>query len=474
MFLFALLGALIFRPGIVDWDGAAHYAYLRSAVLDRDLDFANDLVPVEAQQRTVTGRVADSAPVGAALVWTPWFLAADGVCRLIGVFALCWEGYGWLYVTAVSLGTALYGWAGLLMAQRYAAHVTSLGSAWAATLAVWLASPLLAYMVVVPSMPHAIAFAATSAFVACWPAVRQRPRLAVWLGWGMLGGLAALLRWQSAVWLVLPAFELLTARDPLWPRVRRAVALACGFVLAFSPQMTAWVILFGTPLAVPQGDGFLLWARPEVAAVLFSPLHGLVSWMPLALVCLLGLARLFVVRKDIALPLAVVLALYVYVNSIVLDWWAGGAFGPRRFIDAFPIMIVGLSALFDWLRARLRLALVALCVLCAAGQWLFMAEFYSARVLPGEPLTWASALARVPELSAAQWLILPSIVGQWHMGPFGTPASSMTYLVVFAAGGYVVWLAVTRLRLSMRMMRWIVALAACAVLGVDLFLLTIS
>jgi hypothetical protein len=36
-----------------------------------------------------------------------------------------------------------------------------------------------------------------------------------------------------------------------------------------------------------------------------------------------------------------------YVNAAVSDWWAGEAFGARRFLSCYPILVLGLAALFD-------------------------------------------------------------------------------------------------------------------------------
>jgi hypothetical protein len=51
-----------------------------------------------------------------------------------------------------------------------------------------------------------------------------------------------------------------------------------------------------------------------------------------------------------------------YVNAAVADWWAGEAFGARRFLSCYPIFVLGLAALLDSLRtgtmARATLATV--------------------------------------------------------------------------------------------------------------------
>jgi hypothetical protein len=50
-----------------------------------------------------------------------------------------------------------------------------------------------------------------------------------------------------------------------------------------------------------------------------------------------------------------------YANAAAADWWAGEAFGARRFLSLFPLFAVGLSC---WLArgARWQIGLVGVCV----------------------------------------------------------------------------------------------------------------
>jgi hypothetical protein len=109
--------------------------------------------------------------------------------------------------------------------------------------------------------------------------------------------------------------------------------------------MAAWQILYGQPLTVPQGSGFMRWTAPEVAAVLFSPFRGLFSWTPLALAGVAGLARLRRHDGRLLWLLGGFFVISTYVNAAVADWWAGEAFGARRFMSCFPVFGVGLAAL---------------------------------------------------------------------------------------------------------------------------------
>jgi len=92
--LFALLLPLA-TPRIYATDEVQYYVYLRSLRFDGDLDFANDyqrfaeLNPRSGIEgsllqpnriRPKTGRYGNIAPVGAAIMWAPFFLLADALC----------------------------------------------------------------------------------------------------------------------------------------------------------------------------------------------------------------------------------------------------------------------------------------------------------------------------------------------------------------------------------------------------------
>ena len=100
--------------------------------------------------------------------------------------------------------SAIIGFIGLTISYQVIRRVYYSGPALIAVMAVWLASPLLAYMYVVPSMPHAVVFGVAAAFLAFWWIAPTWDGLLGWFVWGLAGGLLALVRWQEVVWSVLP------------------------------------------------------------------------------------------------------------------------------------------------------------------------------------------------------------------------------------------------------------------------------
>jgi len=382
LFVMAYAAALVglAKPGgrIVMGDALGHYVHLRSAVFDRDLQFRNDyarLYGIEegseaeralaADRTTSTGHTRNLMPVGPAILWAPGFLLVAAGVWLIDLFGAGYplDGFapafqavaGFSGIAAATAGT----WLGYLTAARLFGARASI---WA-TLAIWLSSSALYYSVISPAYSHAASMLAVGAFWFIWIRSLDRqdaPRYALV---GATIGVAALMRWQDAVLLLVPALDVAWHWRPGRTLASAARLAACGAAaaVAFVPQMAVWTVLYGRPFTVPQGSGFMKWHDPALWAVLVSDNHGLISWTPVIALALAGLVPL--VRRVPLVGTAAIAAVVVswYVNAAVWDWWGGEAFGARRFLSCYPVFILGTAALFD--RARLRTAAMAVVTL---------------------------------------------------------------------------------------------------------------
>lgn len=352
---------------IVLGDAIEHYVQLRSVVFDGDLQFQNDYAGLyrvdervfaesAAWKGTPTGHMRNYMPVGPALLWAPLFLmAAAGVwvANLLGV-AYPLDGFARVFQATAGFSGIIAATLGSWLAYRSAASLFDRGAAIWATLAVWLSSSAVYYSVISPAYSHAASIFVVSAFWFFWIRTIDRQSVPRYAAIGMLAGLAALMRWQDAILLAIPAVDLLWHRHRTGPggAAARLGACALGAVLMFVPQMIVWTVLYGQPLTVPQGPGFMKWQEPALWAILISDNHGLVTWTPVVAIALAGLVLL--VRRAPLIGTAAILFFAVswYVNAAVADWWAGEAFGARRFLSCFPIFVLGLAALFDRLRSR--------------------------------------------------------------------------------------------------------------------------
>jgi len=112
-----------------------------------------------------------------------------------------------------------------------------------------------------------------------------------------------------------------------------------------------------------DADPRLELAHPHLIDVAFSVRKGLLFWTPLVG---LGVAGLFVLRgraRGLLLPTAVFLAASFWFMASWSDWWYGGSFGQRAFVESLPPLAIGIAALFAWARAGRALVPVGIAAL---------------------------------------------------------------------------------------------------------------
>jgi hypothetical protein len=428
-----LLCGLVLLPLVAETqylvpDSSGHVAWVRSLLWDQDVDFANDYArfgSIEREgailfgARTPAGHAGNPFGMGSALLWMPCVLAGALVAWIAAAVAhagVATDGFGTLILQSVALGS--WGWAIAaaalvastlrFLAPRFGwrAEPTTDGSAALRTAlcGACLGTPLIYYVLQMPSYSHACS-AFTAALLlrlgVAWES-EWTPRRALALG--AVVGLAALVRVQDVVLAVIPAGLALRGRAAR----PRALALFAGAALmTFAPQLAAWGWIYGSPLRVPQGEGFLQLSASAALGVLAGTRHGLLVWSPVVLLALLGLVA--VVRNPPTHSLGVVLLVAFGIewllNALPLDWWAGWAYGARRFTSCIPLSAVGLLAIA---RGRAGRAAIGLATVGSLVQWLRLASGrLSGEADPGWNGLWGGGFWGFwPELPASLWRLV--------------------------------------------------------------------
>ena len=433
--LFVLTLPLV-SPRIRGADEIEGFAYLRSAVFDRDLDFENEYRWFHARdpeglagfkatfldrREPETGRPINFAVLGGALLWSPFYLAAHAavmVARALGA-GVGADGFSWPYAAAACFASALYGILGLLLVHDALVRFGGFkdGSAAAAVTALWLGTPLLYYMTVAPAFSHATSLFAVSLLLWLW--LRARARSDAGPGdfalVGLAAGVAGLVREQDVLFAALPAADLLwrALRDrDRGPAAARLFAFAAAAALAFVPQLLAYRAVnghFGPSRLVARKMEF---TSPHFFDVLFDPGHGLFAWTPLLFLAVAGLALAWARRP--AVPMALMAGgflLQVWINGAVLSWTQAGAFGSRRFVSSLAILAFGLAAVVEAAQARVgRAAVVAALAVCVWWNVSLMVQF-GLRLMDRQGLEWPrvarNQITEVPpRLGRAAWLLL--------------------------------------------------------------------
>lgn len=365
-----------------------HIVYLTSPILDHDLDFANDIIAantfdaqrrIELGQLSPEGMIKNNWPPGAALLWTPAYLAA----WLLGLLLEATMGipqparFGFLPLAATSIATSVYGYLALWIMYRIARLWHRPAPAGAAAATVLAASPLAFHIFRCTASDHGFA----TLTVAWWLWLSLRPwgahtaRRGLWLG--IAAGFMVLARWQDVVFglagiaAMWPRLSTMARRRPR-ELVRGLVLSMVGFFAVFGVQMIIWKATYGHWVASPHGKGYLHWDNPVFAALLLSGKGGMLQWHPAMVLGFVGLAAVAIKRRSFGLGLWVAVAAHLYICATVDDWHGEWGIGNRRLCALLPLLALGLAEVFAAMRGRVVWMMGGLIALLALGNWIFV------------------------------------------------------------------------------------------------------
>ena len=349
------------RP-LIRGDGLAYLAWLDSIAGDLDLDLANQaqrfahLNEYQIFFYAPTERHASAFPHGAALLHAPFYWLARlaygaGLGHLNDFYFLEHQGLPFPYSFFAMVANNLMALGAALFAYRAGTRLgISSGAMAVACVALFLGSPLLYYSTIDPLNSHVPGTLLIS--LAVWLWIAHERDLRSWAAMGVVLGLAFLVRWQLALFMLpLAGVGLWGTQSELGgSRARRVAVLVAGFAAVAWHQSYVWWRLFGSPWVVPGQllgrDAFLVGPR-FIPQVLFSPSHGLIVWAPMAGLALLGLAVLYRRNPSLTVALGLMVILQILIASSVRDWWGGFAFGMRRLTELYPVLVLSLGALLQ-------------------------------------------------------------------------------------------------------------------------------
>jgi hypothetical protein len=376
---------LLGRPLVVG-DGIAYLIWLDSIAMDGDLDLENQaekfahVNTYHIYRNEQSGRWASAFPLGVAVLLTPFYwigalLDKLPVLRVNDAHFLGIQGVPLAYSMSILLGVSSYTLAMTVLGYRIARRFASPWLSALATISVYLGTPLLFYTTVEPLNSHVAGAFSATLFIYLWLRARAAHRRAPprktwrnalpWLWVGLAAGLAALSRWQVALMAIPVGFELLFSG-----RWRRVLLLCAGFALLAWLIPYSWWQMFGSPWVVPaaarDGSAFLL-APVHTWKVLTSPIAGLFPWSPVTLLALVGLGPAFGRDWRLGLATVVMFVLQALISGMVRDWWAGSGFGMRRMAELYPVYVLLLGALLEYVALHERALSVLVQVLALAG-----------------------------------------------------------------------------------------------------------
>lgn len=373
LFILFLCSLPLVNP-IVHGDGVGYYAYVRAPLIQHNLHFEQDWLhanllftqartlpngQLSAAEYTETGHISNLFSIGPALLWAPFLLAAHGIVLFPNAHGahIAADGFSFPYLLAMALGTAIYGFLGLLFSYSIARKYVEERWAFLATLGIWGASSLPVYMYFNPSWSHAHSVFAVALFLWYWERTRGSRTFPQWIVLGLISGLMLDVYFANGVFLVLPLIESLVHYWDDWKEqdFRQAASLfGANFcylltvILCFVPTLITRSIIFGGFFRFGSYQHAAWdWTAPHWYSILFSSEHGILLWTPILALAILGLV--FVPRRAKVLTsyFSAGAAAFFYLISCYPDWAGISAFGNRFFISVTPIFIFGLALLLQ-------------------------------------------------------------------------------------------------------------------------------
>ncbi len=362
----------VLRVQSIFWgDSLYYYAYTRSIVVDRDIDFTNEAFdsnlgfpnPAEISQKT--GRITNKFSPGTAVAWIPGMVFGQIVAFLgnlvVGYDFFVADGSGILPQFFVSVTAVFYSILGLWFVYKILRELFNKKIASLSIILLFLTTPIFYYTAMDPVNSHSISFLLSS--VLLYQFLQILKSQITWqkvIPMGITAGFLILVRNQDLV-VVLPVFIalLIAKKEPILAKLNWLTLFGGSAFFIFSAQLYTTVTLFGvlgSPYII-RGETFS-WLRPDLIRVLFTLENGLFFFSPL-----LFFATLFLVtaafkkqKKSAGNSLIVIAVASFLLQLYIVASWApeiiGGPYGSRMFISILPQLSIGIALLVQFLIER--------------------------------------------------------------------------------------------------------------------------
>ena len=351
---------------ILDADAKGYYAYLPAVFVYQDPNYGFfDLIEkekyfIESQfydyRVNINSGSTNKYFCGTAIMIAPFYLLAHGYALLSGFDA---DGYSFPYQFSVLLAALFYLILGLFLFNKFMrAYGISPISRSIVLVALAFGTHLFNYSIVEPGFSHVYSFCLFCAFLLVghqWTRSGNARQFALLC---LLLGLIAVVRPSNL--LVLLSLPFLAGDVfKLWKAISKTFRAVNGLV--------SGVALFAAPVFIQlllnkwstgfyivdtyAGEGFDL-SDPHFVDVLFSYKKGLFLYTPISFLSLLGLVPLFRKNATQGFFWLLFMCTTVFVVSSWHNWWYGGSFSMRPFVEYLPFFLLLLGLALEHFKAQ--------------------------------------------------------------------------------------------------------------------------
>ncbi len=412
-------------------DDTRIHAFLRSMVIDGDIDFFNEKGLFSRFNLTPTGNSFNKMyAVGSALLWLPFFLVGHVIAYIylwLG-YPVATDGYSFPYLVMTGIGSATYLFLGVILLYDILRNYFSRWVTLVTVNVVWLGTFLPFYAFIRSRMAHANEFFITCLLIYVWFYIRKRVDVPVYLFlFGILAGFFCVVRLNDSPLLIFFVVDFLAIlygkyklREiaALKRILKGAAACALIFTIVFSIPFVCAKIVWGdysaiagmkqsgqgeageaiTPLAKLQSI-FEKTNKKNLWHVFISKDKGLFLSSPFWLLAFIGM--FFFWKKERRWGSIVLVGLSFPVIFNVIHTSTGLEYGIRRTTPALPFLAFGFAAFFEYPRLnqlKWKSALIGVTGFFLIS-WQYLQVIQHKVILPyNHPTFITTALSNVPKI----------------------------------------------------------------------------
>jgi hypothetical protein len=346
---------------LVEADAEGYFAYLPAVVVYNDLNFGffDEIKENKDYSRNgfqdyrteANGKIINKYFAGTALAQLPFFLVAHMVSEPLGYRS---DGYSKPYIISITIASLVYILLGLIFLKRLLRLYGIDGWNSAIVLVGFtFGSNLFCYTLVDIGLSHLYSFVFITMFLYYGKLLFEDKKTNRIYLLGILLGLILLIRPINGIILFALPFlagskeKFIAGIMNLWKHKWISIMGLFLSMLIVSIQLFIYKVSTGSFFVYSyQEEGFNL-LSPHMFDILFSYKKGLFLYTPIFLISLTGLYFSWKKSRFEASSLGLFLLFLIYILSSWWNWWYGGGFSSRVFVEFIPLfaILLGVSLL---------------------------------------------------------------------------------------------------------------------------------
>lgn len=344
---------------VIGHDTKSYYAYLPATFIYHDLSLeflkqgGDKLGKHFWGKKSPTGHTVIITSYGMSLLYSPFFLVAHSIAKSTDYPA---DGYSKPYCFALLMSSIFYLMMGVIFLRKFLIKYFSRLVTSITLLVIILATNMLWYVTFEATMSHVYSFSLIATFIYLTDKWLDAPTIKRTILLGLLIGIIVLIRPTNLIVIILLVLWKITSWKGLIERflflIKRwhlVLIMLVMFFIVWIPQFLYWKYTSGSYIfySYPDDMGFFF-SNPQLYNTMLAWRKGLLIYTPVLIFAFIGLGMLSTRKKEFFWAILIYSLVGWYIISSWWDWWYGGGFGLRAFIDSYAIYSIGLATFLTW------------------------------------------------------------------------------------------------------------------------------